>query len=701
MKKKKDFIIGLTDTLQNPEFLRIFEAFLEDNEYERVTNFLVDVIEYRKVRHEPTKRTAAQEIFKRHIQQSSLASVRLSADVVASIQEKLEKGVLPNDLFDEAYNIVYGRCEAGDFRRFAQHSTYQDMLPDSVQEKLIAEELEKENGWINEHNFQALHVDLISGLDIIARDSSKPDVFCIVAVGSKAYKTETIKNSQNPAWETHFELPVNSTSLFVRITVCNKDRTNVLGQVMVYLVDIDPPFLPDWYILAPDEEMGDDEEVRGELHLRLKFSKDQAEEQKQALVVDNSTSAIGEFVRSKVSKKKKRFDADGFNLDLSYITDHLIAMGFPSEGFEGAYRNNMKDVQKFFKTRHPEHYWIYNLCAERAYPTDRFEDRVTRYGFEDHNPCPFNILLPVCEDVHKFLTQHPQNVACIHCKAGKGRTGLVISAYLLYAGAYSTSEEALIFFGNQRTKNGKGVTIPSQKRYVKYMETYLRCAKDPSFGIVPENKYIFIRRFILYNPPQAARAASINIKVLSDTYAFNSKNSAVVSSNVQDRDEECAVFDFRPQCSVPLNGDIKFVLSYGTLFRTEKLFHFWINTRFVSNSELTLVKNEIDKAVKDTKHQVFHENLRVRIEFESVDEKNIPEGKSEKEIMQGIIGAASQTKAYSFGEKTSKAMNRGDDLDEKDDDQLSSTMRRNLTGGTANKTPTGRKRIGSVVIKNQ
>lgn len=33
-------------------------------------------------------------------------------------------------------------------------------------------------------------------------------------------------------------------------------------------------------------------------------------------------------------------------------------MGFPSEGLEGQYRNNMIDVQRFFKTRHPDNYKV-------------------------------------------------------------------------------------------------------------------------------------------------------------------------------------------------------------------------------------------------------------------------------------------------------------------------------------------------------
>jgi hypothetical protein len=36
--------------------------------------------------------------------------------------------------------------------------------------------------------------------------------------------------------------------------------------------------------------------------------------------------------RTLVSQKKKRFTEDGFNLDLSYITPRVIAMGFPSTG---------------------------------------------------------------------------------------------------------------------------------------------------------------------------------------------------------------------------------------------------------------------------------------------------------------------------------------------------------------------------------
>jgi phosphatidylinositol-3,4,5-trisphosphate 3-phosphatase/dual-specificity protein phosphatase PTEN len=71
------------------------------------------------------------------------------------------------------------------------------------------------------------------------------------------------------------------------------------------------------------------------------------------------------------------------------------------------------------------------LCSERAYPAERFHGRVAHFPFDDHNPPPLGMFLYFCKDVEEWLAQDPLNVAAIHCKAGKGRTGVMITAFLM------------------------------------------------------------------------------------------------------------------------------------------------------------------------------------------------------------------------------------------------------------------------------
>lgn len=45
-----------------------------------------------------------------------------------------------------------------------------------------------------------------------------------------------------------------------------------------------------------------------------------------------------------VSGARIRYEKDGFNLDLTYITDRILAMSFPAAGFQAIYRNHIDTV---------------------------------------------------------------------------------------------------------------------------------------------------------------------------------------------------------------------------------------------------------------------------------------------------------------------------------------------------------------------
>ena len=53
------------------------------------------------------------------------------------------------------------------------------------------------------------------------------------------------------------------------------------------------------------------------------------------------------FLREMVSGRKKRFTDDGYNLDLTYVCNRIIAMSFPASGLESAYRNSINEVENF------------------------------------------------------------------------------------------------------------------------------------------------------------------------------------------------------------------------------------------------------------------------------------------------------------------------------------------------------------------
>ena len=215
-----------------------------------------------------------------------------------------------------------------------------------------------------------------------------------------------------------------------------------------------------------------------------------AEDRKKSMVLRGSRRTTAGAVQLKhlVSKKKLRFIQDGFDLDLSYITPRIIAMGWPSTGKESYYRNSATQVKAFIERYHAGHLKVYNLCKERAYPASLLglpEAQLEQHGFYDHNAPPLALLRPFCISASRWLEADPLNVIAVHCKAGKGRTGMMISALLLHSGEAPTAELALETFGRKRTSNHKGVTIPSQKRCAARRRPAARAGRAGLAGRAP------------------------------------------------------------------------------------------------------------------------------------------------------------------------------------------------------------------------
>jgi phosphatidylinositol-3,4,5-trisphosphate 3-phosphatase and dual-specificity protein phosphatase PTEN len=196
---------------------------------------------------------------------------------------------------------------------------------------------------------------------------------------------------------------------------------------------------------------------------------------------------------------------------MTYITNRIIACGFPAEGIEAAYRNRRDDIVRFLKKNHGNMVKIYNLCAEPAYQytANSVECAISRFPFFDHNVASLKKMYEFCLDAALFLqrieqyhklklefmqqngyqphskwyqhnleaTQERQNkepVIVVHCKAGKGRTGMMICALLVFLNMFESEDKARNHYDDQRAKPGtKALTIKSQQRYVKFFEGFL------------------------------------------------------------------------------------------------------------------------------------------------------------------------------------------------------------------------------------
>lgn len=179
------------------------------------------------------------------------------------------------------------------------------------------------------------------------------------------------------------------------------------------------------------------------------------------------------------SPRVRHTEAD---LDLCYVTDNIIATSGPGATYpQVAYRNPLKDLVKFLDRKHGDKWCIWEFRAEgTGYPDVEVYGRVRHYPWPDHHPPPFALIPLIMGSMRNWLREKSVEgrVVVVHCKAGKGRSGTVSCSYLISEEGW-TPEDAMARFTERRMRQGFGVgiSIPSQQRWISYVDRWTKCGK--------------------------------------------------------------------------------------------------------------------------------------------------------------------------------------------------------------------------------
>ncbi|KAI0804000.1 phosphatases II [Xylaria sp. FL0064] len=196
-------------------------------------------------------------------------------------------------------------------------------------------------------------------------------------------------------------------------------------------------------------------------------------------------------------------------LDLCYVTDNIIATSGPSQTYpQRAYRNPLDRLVKFLDSQHGKNWAIWEFRAEgTGYPDELVYNRIRHYPWPDHHPPPFRLVPMIIASMRNWLSGNDldadasdvaghsttklankfldalkdkknERVVVVHCKAGKGRSGTMACSFLIAECGW-TPEQAIARFTERRMRPnfGPGISIPSQRRWLTYVDRWTKGGK--------------------------------------------------------------------------------------------------------------------------------------------------------------------------------------------------------------------------------
>ncbi|XP_053163448.1 tensin-1 isoform X4 [Hemicordylus capensis] len=302
---------------------------------------------------------------------------------------------------------------------------------------------------------------------------------------------------------------------------------------------------------------------------------------------------------------------DTCELDLVYVTERIIAVNFASSSEEQTFCSNLKEVAQMLKSKHGDSYLLFNL-SERRHDISKLHCKVLDFGWPDLHTPALEKICSICKAMDTWLNADPHNVVVLHNKGNRGRTGVVIAAYMHYSNISASADQALDRFAMKRFYEDKVIPVgqPSQKRYVHYFSGLL------SGTIKMNNKPLFLHHVIMHGIPNFESKGGCRpfLKI------YQAMQPVYTSGiyNVQGDSQTSICITIEP--GLLLKGDI-LLKCYHKKFRSptrDVIFRVQFHTCAIHDLAIVFNKEDLDDAFKDER---FPEYGKVEFVFSYGPEK--------------------------------------------------------------------------------
>ncbi|XP_045143222.1 tensin-2 isoform X3 [Echinops telfairi] len=300
-----------------------------------------------------------------------------------------------------------------------------------------------------------------------------------------------------------------------------------------------------------------------------------------------------------------------WDLDLTYVTERILAAAFPARPDEQRHRGHLRELAHVLQSKHRDKYLLFNLSEKRNDLT-RLNPKVQDFGWPELHAPPLDKLCSICKAMETWLSADPQHVVVLYCKGSKGKLGVIVSAYMHYSKISAGADQALATLTMRKFCEDKVAAElqPSQRRYINYFSGLLsgsiRMNSSPLFL-----HYVLVPMLPAFEPgigfqPFLKLYQSMQLVYTSGVYCISSPGPQQVCISLEP--------------ALLLKGDVMVTCYHKGGRGTDRtlVFRVQFHTCTIHGPLLTFSKDQLDEAWRDEK---FPFQASVEFVFSSSPEK--------------------------------------------------------------------------------